>query len=534
MAKRGEGNIPPRRTLGDYAYQQGPKHYNSIVIPSFNNKVMELKPALLSLIGLHPFGGMDHKDPYTHLSTFMELCSTMGASDKDAKAAYLRAFPFSLAGPSNNSYGGSSNKVPQQQQAQLDRLSKMEDTLNQFMQVSISNQKNIDASIKNLEVQVGQLEKQMYEHESGSFSATIEVNPREQCKAVTTRRGTVVGLKEKNEFSENKTNEGVEKTSDEKEVVEKKQKNELLAKEKEVEKQELPASNKGKFINIPFSEALKQMPTYAKFMKELITKKRRITDDETIELEAGCSAIIQKSISEKSRDPGSFTILVTIGKLSVGRVLIDLGARINLMLLSMIKCIREVEIRPTRMALQLADRTIKHPYGIIEDVLVKVNKFLFPADFVVMDMDEDNEFPLILGRPFMKTVKIMIDVDDEKLTVRVQSEEVQFNVFKAMKHPKDKGECFRMDVLDEIIFYSKKYTQRKDGLEKTLTEAFKEISEVEAKKNLECLQHLDAFRESPYNQSLFEEIKGEKPKKESKELKALPPHLKYVFLADNS
>jgi len=98
MAKRGEGNIPPRRTLGDYAYQQGPKHYNSIVIPSFNNKVMELKPALLSLIGLHPFGGMDHKDPYTHLSTFMELCSTMGASDKDAKAAYLRAFPFSLAG----------------------------------------------------------------------------------------------------------------------------------------------------------------------------------------------------------------------------------------------------------------------------------------------------------------------------------------------------------------------------------------------------------------------------------------------------
>ena len=116
------------------------------------------------------------------------------------------------------------------------------------MQVSILNQKNTDASIKNLEVQVGQLEKQMYEHESGSFSATIEVNPREQCKAVTTRRGTVVGLKEKNEFSENKTNEGVEKTSDEKEVVEKKQKNELLAKEKELEKQKLPASNKGKFV----------------------------------------------------------------------------------------------------------------------------------------------------------------------------------------------------------------------------------------------------------------------------------------------
>ena len=82
--------------------------------------------------------------------------------------------------------------------------------------------------------------------------------------------------------------------------------------------------------------------------------------------------------------------------------------------LSMIKRIGEVEIKPTRMALQLADRTIKHPYGIIEDVLVKVDKFLFPVDFVVMDMDEDREVPLILGRHFMKTAEVLIDVDDGK------------------------------------------------------------------------------------------------------------------------
>ena len=94
MADRGEGNRPPSRTLGDYAYQQGPKNYNNIVIPSFSNKVVELKPSLLSLIGSHPFVGMDHEDPYTHLSTFMELCSTMGAFDEDAEVVYLRAFPF--------------------------------------------------------------------------------------------------------------------------------------------------------------------------------------------------------------------------------------------------------------------------------------------------------------------------------------------------------------------------------------------------------------------------------------------------------
>jgi len=98
MANRGgEGNSPPRRTLGDYAYQQGPKHYSSIVIPPFSNKVVELKPAILSLIGSQPFVGMDHEDPYTHLSTFMELCNTMGAFDEDAEFVYLIAFPFSLA-----------------------------------------------------------------------------------------------------------------------------------------------------------------------------------------------------------------------------------------------------------------------------------------------------------------------------------------------------------------------------------------------------------------------------------------------------
>ncbi|XP_028187410.1 uncharacterized protein LOC114374021 [Glycine soja] len=138
-------------------------------------------------------------------------------------------------------------------------------------------------------------------------------------------------------------------------------------------------------------------------------------DDETVELEAGCSATIQKSIPEKSQDPSSFTIPVTIGRILVGRALLDLGARINLMPLSMIKHIGEVEIRLTRMALQLADRTIKQPYGIIEDVLVKVDKFLFLVDFGAMDIDEDNEDPLILGRPFMKNSKVMIDVDDGKL-----------------------------------------------------------------------------------------------------------------------
>ena len=117
-------------------------------------------------------------------------------------------------------------------------------------------------------------------------------------------------------------------------------------------------------ITIPFSEVLQQIPSYAKFLKELITKKRKYLEEETIEVQGNCSVVLQRSLPPKLQDPGSFTIPCTIGELDVGKALIDLGASINLMPLSMFKKIRGVEIRPTRMVLQLADRSLKYPYGI--------------------------------------------------------------------------------------------------------------------------------------------------------------------------
>jgi len=104
----------------------------------------------------------------------------------------------------------------------------------------------------------------------------------------------------------------------------------------------------------------------------------------------------------------------------------------------------------------LADRSIKYPHGIVEDLLVKVDKFLFPVDFVVMDIEEDVKVPLILGRPFMKTAKVIIDVDKGKLKVCVQDEEVSFNVFEAMEYSNDQNECFRVDVIDDICFETQK------------------------------------------------------------------------------
>nr|KYP34652.1 hypothetical protein KK1_044375 [Cajanus cajan] len=461
---------------------------------------------------------------------------------------------------SSSSQSNSSPPPQQQQQQQLvypsmhERTNKLEDTLNQFMQVSMNNQKNTEASIKHLAVKAGQLAKQLADMSGGPFSANTKTNPKEHCKAITTRSwkvvGADVGVSENNEGVENKgenselreveeeseKNEGENNKSEsvnsekirEKNGVEK-EKNKKKGKEvsstvpvknlpyphapskKEKERQFLRFLDiiKKLQINIPFTEAMEQMPTYARFMKELLTRKRKVLEEETMELETGCSAILQKSLPQKSRDPGSFTLHVSIGNLSVGKALLDLGAGINLMPLSMLKKIGEVDVRPIRMTLQLADRSIKLPHGIVEDMIVKVDKFMFLVDFVVMDMEEDVEVPLILGRPFMKTARVIIDMDEGKLKVRVQDEEVSFNVFEAMKCPKGNKDCFRIDVLDDVYLETQNDFKSSSPLEKALLLSNEELDKVIDEEVQDVIDALNKRENSSANVQSKEELKKE-------------------------
>ena len=141
-------------------------------------------------------------------------------------------------------------------------------------------------------------------------------------------------------------------------------------------------------------------------------------EDRDIDLEVESNSFNLKDLPKKFRDPGSFTISVSMGDLFVGNALLDLGSSINLMPLTMLRQIGNLEVKPTKIQLQLADRTVKHPYGMVEDVLIKVDKFMFPVDFVILDMKEDEEVPLILGRPFMKTAKVIVDVKEGEVRVR--------------------------------------------------------------------------------------------------------------------
>ena len=109
------------------------------------------------------------------------------------------------------------------------------------------------------------------------------------------------------------------------------------------------------------------------------------------------------------------------------------------------------EARPTTVTLQLADRLLKHPQRVIEDVLVKVDKFIFPSDFIVLEMEEEKEISIILGRPFLATNKVMIDVQKGELKLRVRDDEVRFSVFNAIRHPAESDACFMIEELEAIM-----------------------------------------------------------------------------------
>ena len=170
------------------------------------------------------------------------------------------------------------------------------------------------------------------------------------------------------------------------------------------------------------------MPHYAKFMKDILSKKRKLDKEGMVSLLATCSAVIQKNLLVKMQDLGSFTIPCTIGNYEFGRALCDSRASINLMPLSVVKRLSLGELTPIAMTLQVADRTMAQPEGILEDVLIKVGKFIFLVDFVVIDMEEDKQIQLLLGRPFLATGVALIDVKKGELIFRVGEENVHFNL----------------------------------------------------------------------------------------------------------
>ncbi|XP_019266277.1 PREDICTED: uncharacterized protein LOC109243750 [Nicotiana attenuata] len=236
----------------------------------------------------------------------------------------------------------------------------MEESTNDLLKKLLLDKQQLRTDFKNLERQMGQLATNQNTRPAGALPSDTEKNP--QVKAVTLRNGREL------------------------EEVPKKRKDKPIPEGELIPKATHESKNKDA-IPEPVEAARPPPPFPQRFTSR-----------------------VQNKLPQKVKDPGSFTIPVRIGNIDVGRALCDLGASINLMPLSLFKQLGLGAPRPTTVMLQLADRSIAHPEGVIKDVLLQIGKFIFPADFIILDYEADELVPIILGRPLLATADAIIKV----------------------------------------------------------------------------------------------------------------------------
>ena len=214
-------------------------------------------------------------------------------------------------------------------------------------------------------------------------------------------------------------------------------------------------------VNIPLLDIIKQVPAYAKFLKDLCTIKKGLGIEKKAFLTEQVSAIIQSKNTVKYKDPGSPTISVNIGGNCIDKSLLGLGASVNLLPYSVYKQLGLGELKPTNITLSLADRSVKIPKGIVEDVLVKIDIFYYPVDFVVLDTEpianEPNHVPIILGRPFLATANAIINCRNGVMQLTFGNMKLELNIFHLNnKHRLQEDENQMTDEVGSISQHAEK------------------------------------------------------------------------------
>ena len=208
-------------------------------------------------------------------------------------------------------------------------------------------------------------------------------------------------------------------------------------------------------LNIPLLDAIKKIPSYAKFLKDLCTVKRKLGVNKEAFMTKQSTSLIWNNLPPKYKDPGSPTISIVVGNSKLGHALVDLGASVNLFPYSVYVELGLGELEPTNITLQLADCSVKIPRGIVKDVLVQVNKFYFPVDFVVLDtqpvVNQGTQFPVILGRPFLATVNAIIHCRGGLMTLSFGNMTVNLNIFNVIKEMGDEEDVCEVNMIDSVV-----------------------------------------------------------------------------------
>ncbi|KAG8471993.1 hypothetical protein CXB51_036070 [Gossypium anomalum] len=267
-------------------------------------------------------------------------------------------------------------------------------------------------------------------------------------------------------------------------------------------------------ISLPLLDAIRKISRYAKFLKELCTNKRKLTGNEKVSVGENVSAVLQRKMPAKCKDRGMFAIPCKIGHLGIKKTMCDLRASINVMPFSIYESLNAGFLTKTGVTIQLADRSIVHPEGVLEDVLVKVNGLNFPANFYVIKMEEDNAHgssDILLGRPFLSTVNTKIDVRSGTLTIEFDGEIVKFNIYGTISHPSEVLDVNRVDIVDSSV--EKTFESSYGDKSKMMFDDFESVNKLLAPMDTKLLPSV---------------VQAPDPK-----LKPLSEHLKFTFLEND-
>ncbi|CAN6720979.1 unnamed protein product [Malus baccata var. baccata] len=445
---------------------------------------------------------------------------------------------------------------PQAQPAQKSGTSSDNDQILNLLTSMAQSMQTRDKKVDELEKQVGQIVEFMGQfREQGKLPSSTVVNPKggfESAKAITLRSGKQVGSDP--QPSKSRSNEVEELIIEEEEQGKatarvdtpmpqalsgpklsnssKEGKNVFNSvptnvfpsnapfpnrfkqtKKEEAEKDILETFRKVQ-VNIPLLDAIKQVPRYTKFLKELCTTRKRISTKEVVKVGENVSAILQRKLPPKCKDPGSFTIPCVIGNTRFESAMLDLGASINVMPYSIYASMNLGELKNDG-----------------------VNHLIFPADFYVLEMDKSDHapsLPILLGRPFMKTARTKIDVFNGTLTMEFDGEVINFNLSDSMKFPNEKHSCFAIDVIDSLA-QDHFHNLKDDALELVIAQGM-DMKNIETAtkephgKNEESTAVPLVRKSLRWWLPLSHSHHNPSP---TLELKPLPSHLKYVFLGED-
>nr|GEY00697.1 reverse transcriptase domain-containing protein [Tanacetum cinerariifolium] len=457
------------RTMEELLQAPTEGYGEAIVIPEINDDHFEIKTNLLQLVQANPYHGFERANPHTHINNFKRITSTLKFKDVPNNVIKLMMFPYSLEGNARVWY----DKEPPNSILTWEDLKIITPAPVKAVEESCVtcggnhayyNCPNTDKSILDL----------------GKFPSNTIPNPKGEMKAITTQSGVAYGgpsiptpikvVEQVTEETADKEQSNFQGSSAhiqppvililESDVLKTLPKPYLrypsrLNDQKLHEKATNPMEKffqifQDLHFDISFVDALLLMLKFASTIKSLLINKDKLFELAKIPLNENCLAMLLKKLLENPGDPSKFLIPCDFPGMDVCHALADLSASINLIPLSIWKKLSLPELTSTRMTLELADRSITRSKGVAEDVFVKVRKFHFSTDFVVVDFEADPRVPLILGRLFLRTGHALIDVYEKEITLRVNDEAVTFNLNQTTRYSStyDGLSVNRIDIID--------------------------------------------------------------------------------------